>query len=292
MNDVNGPTVNRVTADCSLLLVTLVWGLTFVTVKNAVAEMAPHTFNFFRFTIAAIVLALIFFLKRQKLTRELLASGTILGIFLFGGYSFQTVGLQYTTASNAGFITGLAVVIVPLIMTIKTKKIPNPFIICGVMSATFGLGLLTLGNQLVVNLGDILMLFCALSFALHIVYVGKYASKFETVPLVLVQIIIVALLSGIFALFSEPMPTSFSASIWQALLITALLATCLAFFLQNYMQKFTTPTRTAIIFTMEPVFAAFFAVLLLQEILTSNALWGGAFVIGGMLISELNYNKD
>lgn len=275
----------------SLLLVALIWGLTFVTVKNAIADLAPYSFNFFRFTLATIFMVAISWPRRKKFSSQLFKKGLILGLFLFTGYSFQTIGLLYTTASNAGFITGLAVVLVPVITAFSTRKLPSPFVLLGVASATAGLALLSLGSHISLNMGDLLVLLCAFSFAFHIIYVGEYTVQYDTFLLVAVQIGTVAGLSGLFALFTEPKPTPFTGDTWIALLITAILATCLAFVIQIYMQKFTTPTRTAIIFSMEPVFAAFFAVLLLQEILSSNALYGGALIVGGMLLSELKLPK-
>ncbi len=277
----------RLGADLSLLMVTLIWGLTFVTVKNAIEHLAPYSFNFFRFSLATAFMLVISWHRRHLLSKELLVKGAILGIFLFAGYSFQTIGLMYTSASNAGFITGLAVVLVPLITALISKQLPSLFVALGVTSATIGLGLLSIGDQFTFNPGDLLVLCCALSFALHIIFVGRYTSSYETCWLVTVQIATVAFLSGAFAFVTEPKPAPFTGDIWMALFITAIPATCLAFLIQNYMQRFTTPTRTAIIFSMEPVFAAFFAVLLLQEILTSRAWWGGTLVVAGMLLSEL-----
>ncbi|MDW7675178.1 MAG: DMT family transporter [Bacillota bacterium] len=280
---------SRTAADCSLIFVTLIWGLTFVTVKNAIDYLPPHTFNFYRFTLATAFMLLFCWSRRQHMSKELLLKGGVIGIFLFAGYAFQTVGLKYTSASNAGFITGLAVVLVPVINAFMTKKLPAIPVILGVASATLGLAFLSLGDQFVLNMGDILVLFCAVSFALHIIFVGKYTFKFDTVLLVTVQIAVVAALSGLFALAEKSNQASFTNTkeVLMALLITAILATCLAFLIQNYMQKFTTATRTAIIFSMEPVFAALFAVVLLQEILSARAWWGGALVVLGMILSEL-----
>ncbi len=212
-------------------------------------------------------------------------AGLMLGVLLFAGYSFQTVGLLYTTASHAGFITGLSVVFVPLIGTIITRQRPGTGVIIGALCAMAGLAILTGTDFHGTNFGDILIFFCAISFALHIIYVGKYSPHHFTVWLVTWQIAAVALLSGISALLFEP-GASFDFAVWPALLITALLATCLAFFTQNYMQRFTSPSHTAIIFTMEPVFAAFFAAWLLHETLSSNAYWGGSLILCGMLLAE------
>lgn len=274
-------------ADGSLVGVAAVWGLTFVTVKNAIAILPPFSFNFYRFTLAVLIMLIFALPKWKSVNRFTLGAGLTLGVFLFAGYSFQTVGLLFTTASNAGFITGLSVVMVPLIGIFLSRQLPGTGVIIGVVFATVGLAFISGGNIGGFNIGDILVLFCAVSFALHIVFVGNFASRHSTIWLVTIQIATVAVLSGLGSLFFESGANQFVPDVWPALIITALLATCLAFFLQNYMQRFTSPSHTAIIFTTEPVFAAVFAVLLLQETLYTQAYWGGALILAGMLLAEL-----
>lgn len=274
-------------ADGSLLMVAAVWGLTFVTVKNAIAIFSPLNFNFYRFGLAAFIMLMFALPKRRQLSRTVVRDGILVGVFLFGGYSLQTLGLLYTTASNAGFITGLSVVFVPVIATMITRKRPGPGVIGGVICAAAGLFLLSANELKRFNAGDILVMFCAVSFALHIIFVGRYASRHSTVWLVSLQIATVAILSGITSFIFEGGIQKLTVEVLSALAITAVFATCAAFFTQNYMQRFTSPSHTAIIFTSEPVFAAFFAVLLLHEKLSVHAYWGGAIILMGMLLSEL-----
>ena len=179
-------------ADLSLLFVALIWGATFVLVQNAIAFLEPQSFNVVRFTLAAILLGLwlLFFEKDQlkKLDRKLILSGIMLGFFLFIGYAFQTLGLLYTTSSKAGFITGLSVVLVPLLMIGILKQRPSINSIAGVSAATAGLYLLTMSDVSSLNIGDGLVLICAAGFALHIVFTGKYSSSYPTLLLTTVQI--------------------------------------------------------------------------------------------------------
>jgi drug/metabolite transporter (DMT)-like permease len=277
---------NFLFADGALIGVAVIWGLTFVTVKNAIILLPPFSFNFYRFSLATLVMLLFAMPQWKKLNQSTVKAGLVLGFFVFAGYSFQTVGLLYTSASNAGFITGLSVVFVPLIGIFLSRQFPGTGVIFGAVCATVGLAFLSAGDLHRFNAGDILILFCAVAFALHIIFVGKYSPHHSTVWLVTWQIAAVAVLSGISALFFEPGVTQFVPAVWPALIITALLATCLAFFLQNYMQRLTSPSHTAIIFTTEPVFAAVFAVWLLQETLHIRAFWGGALILTGMLFSE------
>jgi len=279
-------------ADFSLLLVTLVWGSTFVIVKLAIADLPPFPFLAIRFGLAFISLVPFIWFQKEHICQETLLKGLALGVFLFSGYAWQTVGLQYTTASNAGFITGLSVVIVPALVTLTTRKLPHPALLFGILSALLGLAFLTLGDRLQLNKGDLMILVCAVSFALHIFFVGRYAPQTNAAILAGVQILTVSVLSGIFSIFVPHPPINFSPNAWLALIVTAVPATSLAFFVQTKMQQFTTPTHTALIFTMEPVFSAVSAFFFADEILTPKGLLGAGLVLGGMLIAEFSGSES
>ncbi|MTI80109.1 MAG: DMT family transporter [Firmicutes bacterium] len=277
-------------ADFSLLSVAFVWGVTFVVIQDALSDITPHYFNAIRFFLAFLFLAAVYHRRFTSIDKSTFFIGVFIGIFLFSGYAFQTVGLQYTTASKSGFITGLAVVLVPVLTAFILRRMPTAYAIIGVISATVGLGLLSLDqgiNQ--INFGDILTFFCALSFGLHITMVGKFAPNNDTVLLTLIQIATVTVISLIFGIFTETVPKaqSFTQPVWIALMVTAIPATALAYLIQNNVQKFTTPTHTAIIFTMEPVFAALTAIVLAGEVLTTKQFLGCGLILVGMLAAEL-----
>ncbi|ANX12484.1 hypothetical protein ABE41_010725 [Fictibacillus arsenicus] len=288
-------------ADFNLLLVAFVWGTTFVIVQKAIAFLEPYSFNTVRFFIAAILLLfIIYFFKRTSFkdfkNKNLLKSGTLLGFWLFLGYGFQTVGLLYTTSSKAGFITGLSVVLVPLLSYMLLKHKLNWQIGFSSLLAVAGLYLLTIHNSFSLNIGDGYVLLCAVSFALHIVFTGKFAKSFDALCLTVVQLFIVSILSFITALFTEQWQEIFAANmlfkseVITALLITSLFATALAFLAQTYFQSFTTPARVALIFAMEPVFAAITAFIVLNERLGSKALIGCILILFGMILSELKWS--
>jgi len=279
-------------ADLSLLLVALVWGSTFVIVKWAIADLPPFPFLAIRFALAFISLLPFLWVQKTHISKESVLKGVALGVFLFSGYAWQTVGLQYTTASNAGFITGLSIVIVPTLVTLTTHKLPRPSLLFGILSALIGLACLSLGDHFQLNKGDLMILVCALSFALHIFLVGRYAPRTNATVLASVQILTVSILSGIFSLLLPQPPIHFSPTVWLALLVTAVPATSLAFFVQNKMQQFTTSTHTALIFSMEPVFSAISAFFLAGEVLTFKGLIGAALVLGGMLIAEFTGSEN
>ncbi|GLB57912.1 DMT family transporter [Cytobacillus sp. NCCP-133] len=293
---------SSVFADISLLLVALVWGSTFVIVQNAIAFLEPFSFNGVRFFLAALLLGgwLVLLEKEQlkQMNKKLLTSGVIMGLFLFIGYAFQTVGLLYTTSSKAGFITGLSVVMVPVFSFMLLKIKPGINAIAGVSIATAGLYLLTQTDKVSVNTGDALVFICAIGFALHIIFTGKYSSKYPALLLTVIQIATVALLSMIFAIFTENWQQVFQPEILfkfnvlGALIITSLFATAIAFFAQTTFQKYTTPTRVALIFAMEPVFAAATGYIWANEGLSNSAVLGCLLIFAGMVFAETPAKKN
>nr|WP_041276693.1 DMT family transporter [Desulfosporosinus acidiphilus] len=275
-------------ADFSLLLITFIWGFTFVVVKWAIADLPPFPFLAIRFFLAFISLLPFLWLQRAYISKKNVLKGMAVGVFLASGYIWQTIGLQYTSVSNTGFITGLSVVIVPALVTLTTKKIPRPSLMLGILSALAGLALLSLGDHFQFNKGDIMVLICAVSFALHIYLVGRFAPDTNATVLASFQILTVSILSGIFSVILPQPPLHFTANVWIGLLVTAIPATSLAFFVQSKMQQFTTSTHTAIIFSMEPVFAGLSAYFLADEVLTLKGLFGAGLVLAGMLIAEFS----
>jgi drug/metabolite transporter (DMT)-like permease len=279
------------------LFVTFIWGATFVLVQNAISFLEPLSFNGVRFLLAGLFLLIwLFLFHRPQLKMwngSLLLSGAFMGFWLFSGYAFQTIGLLYTTSAKAGFITGLSVVLVPLFAFFLLKQKPKANAIFGVLIAAIGLYLLTMNGELSVNKGDLLVFLCAVSFGMHIVITGKYSSQFPTLLLTITQIFTVAILCVIAAFFFEDWTQMLNGAIlqktevWPALLITSLLATAFAFLVQTNFQKYTTATRVALIFAMEPVFAALTAYIWANERLTISALVGCLLILLGMILAEL-----
>lgn len=288
-------------ADTSLLLVAFIWGATFVLVQSAIAFLEPFSFNGVRFTIAALLLGgwLLLFERKQlmHLNKKLMLSGIIIGIFLFIGYAFQTLGLLYTSSSKAGFITGLSVVLVPLFSFLMLKVKPGVNAVIGVSIATFGLYFLTMTDSVSLNIGDGFVFICAIGFALHIIFTGKYSSNFPSLLLTVVQITTVSVLSIVFAFLTEDWKQAvkpeilLQGNVLIALIITSVFATALAFFAQTNFQKYTTPTRVALIFAMEPVFAAGTAFIWAQERLSYSAIIGCVLIFAGMIFAELPRKK-
>jgi drug/metabolite transporter (DMT)-like permease len=290
-----------IVADISLLLVTIIWGSTFVLVQNAIDFLEPFSFNSIRFLAAAILLifCLLIFKKEQlkQLDVKLLLSGVFIGFWLFLGYATQTIGLLYTTSSKAGFITGLNVVLVPLFSMMLLKQFPSKNAVFGVLTATIGLFLLTMTDVTSMNIGDGFVFICAVSFALQIIYTGKFSNKYPTLLLTVIQISTVAVLSIISSIIFEDWRKSFNPDILLtkdvliALVITSIFATALAFLIQTNFQKYTSATRVALIFAMEPVFAAITGYYWADERLSYSALVGCILIFAGMIFAEMPTNK-
>lgn len=281
-------------ADFSLLFVAFIWGSTFVVVQKAIHFLPPHFFNGIRFIIAALLLLLILALKKKRnlsFTPHLLRAGGFLGLFLFLGYAFQTMGLLYTTSSKAGFITGLSVMIVPILTVWILKEQPRFIVFFGALIGTAGLYFLTVGDMNSMNIGDFLVLICAVGFALHIVFTGKFTNDYDALPLTIIQLLTVSILSFISSFMFERgtfrINSLYHQDVIFALTITAVFATAIAFLIQTKFQQFTTAARVALIFAMEPVFAALTAFIILNERLAGHAIIGCTFIFIAMVVAEL-----
>lgn len=273
-------------ADGLLLLCTVFWGLTFVLVKEALGKVGAFLFLAQRFFLAFAVLSILSLFRRRRLTAAALGRGTLLGCFLFGAFAFQTVALQYTTASNAAFLTGLNVIIVPALgALIYCYRVPWT-VKAGVLLASIGLLLLCTQGRWSLNPGDILAGLCALFVALHVIFTGRYARESDVVLLTTVQIGFIALASGMLAVLLGDSPWRWHGEIFWSLLICALFATVFTFLIQTAMQRYTSAAHTALVFCMEPVFGAIFAALMLGERLGPWGIVGAVLILAGIILSE------
>jgi drug/metabolite transporter (DMT)-like permease len=279
--------------DLLLVLVTLIWGSTFLVVQNSIKVVEPYTFLAFRFGLGTLVLALLFWKHLRKITRPELIGGSLIGLFLFGGYAFQTIGLQYTTTSKVGFITGLNVVIVPVLSILILRQWPSLGATLGVILATVGLALLSMGNQLNFEFGtgEALVLGCAFCFAFQIVLISLFAPRQDPFNLAIVQLGVTALLSFLFIIPSGNPLVLPPDSAWLAIIFMGVIATAFTFAVMNRVQQFTTSTRAALIYSLEPVFAGIFGYLA-GESLSLPAWIGCAFIFIGMICSEVRFGKN
>lgn len=280
-------------ADATLALVALLWGTTFVVVKGALTEITTFYFLTLRFSLAAAAMFPLLVNSVRtvgyRTTWHGIRAGIVVGAFLTVGYALQTLGLLYTSAGNSGFLTGLYIVLVPLLSAAVYRRWPRWPELAGVAIAGFGMILLTLPgirNGMHFNRGDLLTIACAVAFAAHLLVLGYYSKRFRFEALAFGQIACVACISALALLF-EPPAVRWSRSLVAAIAITGLLATAAAFVLQTWAQRYTSATRVALIFSLEPVFALVTAVAAAGEKVTWFGVCGGALILSGILLVEL-----
>lgn len=277
-------------ADLSLILVTIVWGVSFPIMSIALKSIPPYSFIALRYILAAFILGIIFIKRFKNFNRKALKPGILVGLALGLGSMLQAVGLLYTTSSKSGFITGLNVVMVPLFLAILYKKLPDFKTSIGVVVSVLGLGLMSISGDLGLNKGDFLTLLSAAFFAAQIILVDKYAKDIDAAVLTFIELLTVGLLSAAPAAFIEGFKMDLNPFSLGAVVFTALFCTIFAYGLQNIAQAYTTPTHTAIIFLAEPVFSAIFSVFI-GDRLTGKTLWGCLLIFLGMIVINLNFDK-
>ncbi len=277
-----------------LVAVTVVWGTTFVLIKDALAYISPLYFNAVRMTLAGLSLLLIFRKEMRRLTRHSFAAGALVGVFLWLGYEFQTTGLKLTTPSKSAFLTGVSVVLVPVFLAIGWRRMVNRWTALGVALAFVGLFLLTVPaaegggwNLASINRGDLLTLGCAVGFALQIITMGRATARFSFQQIATVEALVCAALMFLTVPAAEQVYVSWRPVVIWAILITGLAGTAIAFTVQAWAQQFTPPTHTALIFSLEPVFAWITSYVVLGERLGTRATLGAILILGGVLLSEL-----
>ena len=279
-----------------LILTTMIWGGSFVVMKNSVDILEPTFLLAVRFTIAALALILVFHKNLKNLNRESLKCGLILGILLELSYLFQTYGIKYTTASKNAFITTLYVILVPFLHWGISKKRPKAKNLIAAVMAVIGLAMLTLEGDLGINLGDFLTLLCGLCFALHMVYIDKFTEKHDPVFLTIVQIAAVGICNWLLVPVLDGMDAyNFQAltdkDLIMGLLYLAIFSTMIGFLLQNVCQKYLSANTTALLLSMESVFGALFSVMLLNEVLAGKMLLGCILMFLAVVVSELHIGK-
>jgi drug/metabolite transporter (DMT)-like permease len=277
-----------------LVLMTLIWGSTFVLIKAALRDSSPLALNAVRMALAALLLAAFYHKHLTVMTRPALISGTVVGIFLYLGYSFQTAGLKLTTPSKSAFLTGSSTVMVPILLVLFWRAKIHLWRVVGIALAFVGLFLMTvpagreqLADFANVNRGDVLSIGCAIGFAFQIILLGRASQRFPFEQIAVLQIGTAAVLMALTAPLLEQPRFHPSPVVIATVLITGILGTAVAFTVQAWAQQFTPATHTALIFNMEPVFAWLTSFIYLKERLGLRAGMGAALILAGVLLSEL-----
>lgn len=284
--------MKQLRAELALAGITVIMGTTFVVIKAALADVSVLLFLAMRFCLAAVALILIYGRVLRK-SGIRIGPGILAGAILFAAFVFQTTGLERTTVSKSAFLTGLSIPMVPFVGSLVYKVWPRRVEVAGILVASIGMMLMTVpagsGWQMASSesLGDLLSLLCAVTFAVHIVVVGHYSQLEGFQSLAVVQIAVAALLSSASFWFAEPVKLHMTAGVATAVLFTGLLATALVFTTQAWAQQYTSATRAALIFTLEPLVAWLTSYLLTGERMANRGKVGAGLIVVGILAVEL-----
>lgn len=281
----------KLRADMILLLLTAFWGISFPLMRNVLEFMPAVPYLAIRFVLAALVVSLVFFKKHKLIRKTEVGGGLIIGFLLFAGMILQVYGLYYTTASNSAFITSMCVAFVPILLAIFFRKKTSKFTVWGIIIASVGLFLISGIVRMQFNPGDFLTLLCAIAFALQIIYIDKFTKKGEPGSIAIVQLWTAAILTSLIWLIFDRSPIILNFQSVLVILVTAVFGTAFAFSAQILVQKDTTPSHAALIFTMEPLFALFFSMIIPDtdgnlERLTLVSAIGCFLILAGTVISE------
>jgi drug/metabolite transporter (DMT)-like permease len=282
---------DTIRSDLLLLLAATIWGLAFVAQRVGMDHVGPFTFNGIRFALGGLSLLPFVWISRKRTLAgspsDLIRSGMISGVFLFAGISFQQVGIVYTTAGKAGFITGLYVVLVPILGLFLGTARTGTGTWVGIILASIGMYLLSITRGLDIGFGDMLVFFSAICFACHIIIIERFCTRFSTAALSLIQCIVCSGLSlGVAAVFESFVPADILAAAFP-LFYGGVFSVGLAYTLQIYGQKNSPASHAAIILCLESVMAAIGGWIILNELLSARAIFGCALMLAGMLVSQL-----
>lgn len=281
--------MKKIRAALLLLITTFFWGVTFTIVKDAINHVDVFVFLSQRFLLAAAIMLPFAVIRKDRLNKNLLIHGSVLGCLLFASYAFQTLALKYTSASNTGFLTGLSVVLVPLFDALLFRQPIGRSIRWGVGLALAGLFLLCSNGSLSFNSGDLLATMCGACVALHLLCTSRFArqASSDVYLLTTLQLLCVGALSLTAARVQGQQVFVWHPELIWTLAICVLIATIFAFLVQTSMQRFISPSHTALIFCTEPVFGAGYAYFAAGERLGAFGYLGAFLILAGMIISEL-----
>lgn len=282
----------KIQADLMLLLVACIWGFAFVAQRLGMESLGPFGFNALRFLLGACsLLPLLFLFKRSDHctdNRTLIINGTLAGLVLFAGASFQQAGLVYTTAGNAGFITGLYIILVPII-GLALGQTTNINTWLGGLFAVLGLYVLSFRDLSTINFGDILELLGAACWAIHVLLIAKLAPKLDNLRLAIIQFLVCASFSGLVAvnIESDSFTLANAFNSWGPIAYAGFISVGIAYTLQIFAQRHAPPAHAAIIMSLEAVAAAFGGWLILEEQFSTLGILGCGLMLFGMLLSQL-----
>ena len=273
-----------------IVAATLIWGSSFVVVKDTTEAVNPAWILVIRFAMAAVILA-VFLLKKRSLyfKKEYIGFGALFGLLMFCGYYFQTVGITDTTPGKNAFLTGTYCVMVPFLAWWIAKRKPNAFNILAALLCIVGIGFVSLDSGLSISFGDAMTLICAVFYALHICVVAKFSQGRDIYVLTMWQFFFVAILSLAVGFVFEQPPRweSLTPEIWGSLAYLGVACTTLALLFQNVGQQQLAPSTASLLLSLESPFGVFFSVLLGAEVLSGQMVFGFVLIFVAILVSEV-----
>lgn len=276
--------------EIGLLCTAIIWGSGFVGSAVALEHYTPYQILAGRFLIGALLLSVVFFKRLKNISKSAIVKGVVLGVILYIAFIFQTVGLQYTTASKNAFLTAVNVVVVPFIGFVLYKRKLDWFELMGAVLAVVGIALLSLQLNGEVNIGDFLTLICAFAFAFHIFYTARFVKDEDPILLTLVQMATAASIGFIMTGVQGEMTFSVEPNALMPLIYLGVFSTTIAYVLQTSAQKFVTETKAAIILSTEALWGTFFSVYLLSELFTTRMAVGAVLILIAIVIAETKLN--
>ena len=274
-------------ANFLIVLVALFWGSTYFLTKMAVEELEPFNLTALRFGTAFIITALFFFKRIRKADRTVIKYSIILGVLAVIAVLSMTFGVQYTTASNAGFLISLSVVMIPLISVVVLKKRIKAKLLLSVILATIGIVCLTLNEQLTINKGDILCILCATSFAVQVLIMERIPKSADSVAIGALQLGITAVVNFILSFFLENFTVPRDFKVWGVIVILGVFCTAFCYIIQIYALKNTSAIQAGIILSLEPVFSAIFAYIFLGELLSKQGYIGAILLFISVILAGI-----
>lgn len=279
--------VKKYIGEIGLTITAIIWGSGFVMSALALEYYTPYQILAVRFIIGALLLSIVFHKRLLRMDQSVLWKGALLGVFLYGAFALQTVGLQFTTPSKNAFLTGVNVVMVPLIAFILYKRKLDTFEWFGAVLALIGVAVLSLQWSTTINIGDVLTLGCAVMFAFHILYTARFVRTEDAILLTLVQMVVAAMISSVTVISMGETSFSMEPKGLSSVLYLAVFSTTLAFLMQTVGQKHLSETKAAIILSTESVWGMIFSVALAYELLTFRMFLGALIIFIAILLSEV-----
>ncbi len=292
----------RFSGEMFLIIATIIWGGTFVIIKESLHDISTMLFIALRFIIALLILFPFLLNKKKQFHKKAIIGGFLLGLLFFIGFATQTIGLKFTTATKSAFITGSSVIIVPILQTLMERKPPTKGAVIGTVLVFTGILFLSSGGNSIFsfisdlggnfNIGDFFTLLCAVFFAAYVVYLDLVSTKFGfwvTLTMQMLTTAVLGLLAAILFDFTsiEALHIEITDYLIFGLIYTALFATLITTAILTKFQKIVTPTKAAIVYSLEPIFASVLAFFLLNEKITNFGFVGAVLIISGLFASEL-----